>query len=82
MPKLEWNTSTQTLGVDSGRAAKANVYPDALCRAIRLGVEDQIKADSAGQFLLMNVNYEGDTTTQDLKREGIQIRKQYKIVEE
>lgn len=47
--------------LESGRASKAQVYLDALCRAICAGIEEQIKADQCGQFMLLNINNSKET---------------------
>ena len=68
--------------LESGRAIKAQVYPDALCRAIWQGVNDQLDADRAGQFLFMNSMNKNNTTSKDLENEKRQMEHKYRIVEE
>ena len=49
----------QHVGLENGRAKKAQLYPREFCKAICIGVQNQVKADKAGQFLFMKSGNKG-----------------------
>lgn len=55
----------QHIGLDGGRTRSAHVYPRELCRAICLGLQNQIKVDEKGQFLFMELGGT-EATSKDL----------------
>ena len=66
----------------NGRASAAQVYPDKLCQEICLGIQEQIKRDREGQYLLANVENNNGTTSKGMVEEANKLRKRYKTVEE
>ena len=65
-----------------GRAKAAQVYPPALCRAVCVGLTEQLEADRKGQFLIASVNANGDNDTKQMAMEMKSIKERYKTVEE
>ena len=62
--------------LSNGRAKAAQVYPAGLCRAICEGLQEQIKMDEKGQFLLMIASDAKNTTSKQARRQaGRQARK-------
>ena len=57
------------------------MYPRELCGAICVGLQEQIKADAAGQFLLMEVENEG-VNSKDLMNASRELETKHQIVEE
>ena len=73
--------------LESGRTRAAQVYLDDLCKAICEGLQEQLKLDEKGQFLLMNANtMDGGCTngasSKELHESVENLRKKYMIVEE
>ena len=67
--------------LEGGRARKAQTYPRELCKAICVGLQEQIKADAAGQFLPMESSNE-EATSRELMGTAKEIPEKYKTVEE
>ena len=67
--------------LEGGRTKQAQVYPQELCKAICIGLQKQIKADAAGQFLLTEMDNE-NTSSQDLMNVAKEMMKKYKTIEE
>lgn len=67
--------------LESGRTRKAQIYPRELCRAICRGLQNQIKMDHTGQFLLMEMNNNG-ATSRELMNVAKELASKYRIVEE
>ena len=67
--------------LEGGRTKQAQVYPRELCEAICKGLQEQIKADEVGQFLLMESTNEA-TTSRELLHIAKELTKRYRRVEE
>ena len=65
----------------NGRAKAAQVYPPALCRAVCVGLNEQIEADRKGRFLIANINANGQDDSKQMAMEKENLKKRYKIVE-
>ena len=61
----------------NGRTKAAQVYFAGLCKAICVGLQEQIKMDEDGQFLLMNMGDINNTTSKELQASAEKIRKKY-----
>ena len=61
-PNSSGYTVHHHIRLEGGRTKQAQVYPRELCEAICKGLEEQIKADEAGQFLPMESANEGTTS--------------------
>lgn len=68
--------------LENGRARKAQEYLDNLCRAICRGLQEQLKVDASGQFLLSTVDLGGRDDSSSVRNEMNRLKQQYKIVEE
>ena len=68
--------------LENGRAAAAQVYPPALCRAVCKGLIEQIEADRKGQFIIAEVNADGKSEGKDMKDESEALQKRYRTVDE
>ena len=67
--------------LEGGRTKHAQIYPKELCRAICRGLQEQIRMDKQGQFLLMELG--NDTaTSQDLMKVAEEMKNKYRTVEE
>ena len=66
----------------NGRAKAAEIYPPVLCRAVCEGLVGQLGADRMGQFLIANVNTDGNIDTRKIMEEAKKLQKQYQTVEE
>ena len=67
--------------LENGRTRDAQTYPQELCRAICIGIQKQIRADTSGQFLLMEVENE-ETNSKDLMNASRELEAKRRIVEE
>lgn len=81
-PNWEGDQVHNHVRLENGRVGKAQEYPDGLCRAISRGIQQQIKADNAGQFLLMNVEQGAEDDGRSLTRAEKELKRKYKTVEE
>ena len=68
--------------LQNGRTRAAQIYPEGLCKAICAGLQEQMQLDAQGRFLLMSIDAQEDTTSQELKRSAEKLRQKYKTVEE
>ena len=68
--------------LEDGRTRAAQVYPPELCRAICRGLELQLEADRAGQFLLASVEPTKEDTSGRLKDEANKLHKKAKEIQE
>ena len=64
------------------RAKAAAVYPPALCRAVCIGLTEQIDADRKGQFLISSVNVDESSDAKQMATEANSINEKHKTVEE
>ena len=67
--------------LENGRTKQAQIYPQELWRAICIGIQKQIQADTSGQFLLMESGNEG-VHSKDLMNASLELETKYQIVEE
>ena len=67
--------------LQGGKTRAAQVYPPGLCRAICLGLKEQIHADRHGQFLLMSMDNKEENCKSIMKM-AKQIEEKCKIVED
>ena len=66
----------------NGRAKKAEVYTDALCRAICKGLVEQLDADRKGQFMIAEVSMKDHEQGRELVKEAKELKQKYRTVEE
>ena len=66
-PNKVGNVVHKHIILEDGRTKKAQIYPRELCQAICVGLQKQIQADEAGQFLLMEAETMG-ATSKDLMK--------------
>ena len=66
----------------NGRPKAAQVHPDKLCKEICLGIQEQMQQDKCGQYLLANIQNDGNTTAKSMMKEAQKIREKYKTIEE
>ena len=66
----------------NGKAQAAQIYPPGLCKAVCKGLIKQLEVDRKGQYLLMNVAYNDEDTSNSLMEMAKQLEKKYKTIEE
>ena len=67
--------------LEEGRTKQAQVHSRELCQAICVGLQKQIRADEAGQFLLTEAEAMG-VTSDDLMKVARELKTRYETVEE
>lgn len=67
--------------LEDGRTKQAQVYPKELCKAICLGIQKQIRADTAGQFLLLESGNQ-NVSSKELMNVSRELETKYQTVEE
>ena len=81
-PNRSGNTVHVHVRLENGRAKEAHEYPDKLCRAICLGMQEQVEADRAGKFLLTTIGVEDSANNRSVVEEVKKMEQKYKTVEE
>ena len=81
-PNPSGNPIHQHIVLDNGRTRAAQIYPEKLCKAICEGLQEQIRKDERGQFLLMNLDNDGTTSSAELQNSAQKIKHKYPTVEE
>ena len=81
-PNRQGQPIHQHIWLTNGRARAAQVYPEALCKAICQGLQEQLQLDSKGQFLLMNIESAAEESSRELRESARRLEQKYKTVEE
>ena len=81
-PNKPGNEVHKHVRLEDGRTRAAQEYPPASCRAICSGIQEQIKADRNGEFLIASIDQLEETSSKQLMSIKKEIQSKYKTADE
>ena len=81
-PNTKTNKKHDHVILINGSAKAAQEYPLGLCQAVCKGLIEQIEADKFGQFLIAEVNKDGEGKADQMNSEAKQLKEKHPTVEE
>lgn len=72
----------QHIRLEGGRTRAAQIYPPELCKAICEGFKAQLEADRKGQFLLAEIQQDGNNNGGDMVNASRELKGRYETVVE